>query len=192
MAIDLRTTKRTLRRKILALRNALDADTIARWSAAGRQSLAELDAYQSARTVHLFVPFGSEVDTRPILEDLWARNVRTVLPRVAPDRGLDHLAVTGWEELEPGAYSIPEPVARCGAVDPVEVDLILVPGVAFDRLGGRLGYGGGYYDRFLKSCPAPRVALAFDLQMVDEVPREDHDLLVHEIITEVTRYRPVT
>jgi len=188
MVHDLKSKKKALRRRVISLRDALDTETISRRSAAARQSLFGTDAYQNAHTVHLFVPFGTEVDTRPILEDLWTRDVRAVLPRVAPDRQLDHLAVTGWEELEPGAYSIPEPVAHCPAVDPALVDLILVPGVAFDRQGGRLGYGGGYYDRFLETCPAPRVALAFDLQMVDEVVREDHDLLVDEIITEVTRY----
>ncbi len=192
MTKDLKNEKRALRRRILSRRDALDADTLERRSAAIRQSLGKIEAYRNARTVHLFVPFGSELDTRPILEDLWARKVRAVLPRVAAHRQLDHLAVTGWDDLEPGAYSIPEPVAPCQAVDPEGVDLILVPGVAFDRQGGRLGYGGGYYDRFLEACPAPRVALAFDLQMVEEVPREDHDLGVHEIITEKKNYRPVT
>jgi 5-formyltetrahydrofolate cyclo-ligase len=192
MAMDLKSEKRTLRRHILAQRDGLNAETLGRRSAAIRQALEKVEAYQTAHTVHLFVPFGSEVDTRPILEDLWAREVRAVLPRVARGRQLEHLAVSSWDELEPGAYSIPEPVSRCRAVDPSGVDLILVPGVAFDRKGGRLGYGGGYYDRFLEACPAPRVALAFDLQMVDEVPREPHDLLVHEILTEKTTYRPLT
>jgi len=182
--MSLRSDKRALRRRILALRDAVDAATQRRWSAAAYERLSALQVYRAARTVHLFVPFGSEVDTRPVLEDLWARQIRAVLPRVAPDRRLDHLAVTGWDEVEPGAYGIGEPVAACRAVDPAEVELILVPGVAFDRRGGRLGYGGGYYDRFLQACPAPRVALAFDLQIVDAVPREDHDLLVDAVVTD--------
>jgi len=181
---SLRSQKRALRRQILGRRDALDVKTRTQRSATVQQILTTLEVYGAARTVHLFVPFGSELDTRPILEDLWAQKVRAVLPRVAPNRQLDHLAVRGWKELEPGAYSIPEPMVHCPAVDPVDVDLILVPGVAFDRRGGRLGYGGGYYDRFLEACPAPRVALAFDLQIVPEVPREPHDLLVDSIITE--------
>lgn len=182
--MSLRSDKHALRRRILALRDALDADTLRQRSAAVRERLCALEVYRAAKTVHLFMPFGSEPDTRLILEDLWARKVRAVLPRVAPDRRLDHLAVTGWDELEPGAYGIGEPVAGCPAVDPAEVELICVPGVAFDRRGGRLGYGGGYYDRFLEACPAPRVALAFALQIVPEVPREDHDLLVDTIVTD--------
>lgn len=185
--MGLREDKRTLRRQILALRDGLDAETLRRRSAALRDALFPLNRYRSAGTVHLFVPFGTEVDTRPILEELWAREVRTVLPRVAPNRQLDHLAVTDWNELKPGAYSIPEPMGHCPTVSPKEVELVLVPGVAFDRTGGRLGYGGGYYDRFLDACPAPRVALAFALQIVPEVPRESHDLLVDDIITDQGR-----
>jgi len=190
MSTNLRSQKRALRRRILALRDKLEPETRERHSAALRRVLGDLASYRSAKTVHLFVPFGSEVDTRPILEELWARQVRTVLPRVAANRQLDHLAVTGSEELKPGAWEIPEPVATCPAVDPSQVELILVPGVAFDRQGGRLGYGGGYYDRFLAACPAPRIALAFALQIVDEVPRESHDLLVDDVLTEQGRTLP--
>lgn len=182
--MSLRSDKRALRKRILTLRDALDPDTRNQRSTAVRDRLMALDVYRAARTVHLFVPFRSELDTRPLLTELWARGARAVLPRVAPDCQLDHLIVRGWEELEPGAYDIPEPVAACRAVDPGQVDLICVPGVAFDGDGGRLGYGGGFYDRFLGACPAPRVALAFDLQIVEAVPREAHDLKVDAIVTE--------
>lgn len=182
--MSLRADKRALRKRILALRDGLDPDTRAQRSAAVRDRLMALDVYRAAGTVHLFVPFGSELDTRPLLTELWAREARAVLPRVAPDRQLEHLIVRSWDELEPGAYGIPEPVAACPAVDPGQVDLICVPGVAFDAQGGRLGYGGGFYDNFLGACPAPRVALAFDLQIVEAVPREAHDLKVDTIVTE--------
>ena len=98
----------------------------------------------------------------------------------------------GTEDLVPGFMDIPEPTASCEPVDPQEVDLVLVPGVAFDRQGNRLGYGGGYYDRFLQQCAAPRVALAFATQLVDHVPTEPHDLRVHAVVTdeEVIRIEP--
>jgi 5-formyltetrahydrofolate cyclo-ligase len=182
--MSLRPAKRALRQRILALRDGLDAATHQQRSAALRGRLFARPEYRAARTVHLFVPFGSELDTRPILEDLWARAVRAVLPRVAPEHRLEHLAVTAWDDLAPGAWDIPEPVASCPAVDPAAVELILVPGVAFDRQGGRLGYGGGFYDRFLAACPGPRMALAFALQIVEQVPAAPHDLPVHRIVTE--------
>ncbi|MFH2005210.1 MAG: 5-formyltetrahydrofolate cyclo-ligase [bacterium] len=184
MSEDLRNNKRRLRRRILAERDRLTADQIALRSARLHAALFALPEYQAAATVHLFAPFGSEVNTRPILRQLWDRQRCAVLPRVAPNRQLDHLAVGGWQDLEPGFRGIPEPSARCRETRPRDVDLVLVPGVAFDRRGGRLGYGGGYYDRFLQDCPAPRVALTFALQLVDEVPREPHDLLVNKIVTD--------
>jgi len=184
--------KRALRRRILATRNQLPAAEIAARSQRLYENLAGLPAFRDARTVHLFAPFGTEVDTRPILRTLWARGARTVLPRVAPDRQLEHCVVENFAELEAGFRSIPEPIPSCSEWLPEEIDLILVPGVAFDRRGGRLGYGGGYYDRFLSDCPAPRVALVFQMQIVDRVPREAHDRLVHTIVTdeEVIRVDP--
>lgn len=186
--MSLPSEKRALRRRIQARRDAVDPGARALRSAAACERLRGLEIYRAARTVHLFVPFRSELDTRPILEDLWARGVCAVLPRVAPENQLHHLRVLCWEDLEPGAWDIPEPVAACPAVEPARVDLVCVPGVAFDRHGGRLGYGGGFYDRFGESCPAPRVALAFELQLVDRVPCEPHDLGVHTIVTEAAVY----
>jgi 5-formyltetrahydrofolate cyclo-ligase len=183
--MELPQRKRRLRRRVLETRDALGVDEITRRSAQLRKNLETLPEYQSAQTVHLFAPFGTEVDTRPILESLWRRDTRTVLPRVAPDGQLEHCVVQSFTELLAGFRDIPEPAPSCGEWLPEQVDLILVPGVAFDRRGGRLGYGGGYYDRFLDACPAPRVALAFHLQLVDEVPREPHDRLVHRIVTDV-------
>jgi 5-formyltetrahydrofolate cyclo-ligase len=184
MVMDLRKRKRRLRRQVLSARDALGVDEITSRSQRLHRNLEILAEYQAARTVHLFASFGTEVDTRPLLESLWARGTRTVLPRVAPDGQLEHCVVQGFTELLAGFRDIPEPAPSCGRWLPDEVDLILVPGVAFDRAGGRLGYGGGYYDRFLSACPAPRVALAFHLQVVDHVPREPHDLRVHRIVTE--------
>lgn len=176
--------KKSLRRQILAARDGLaPAEREAR-SAALRDRLRSLPRWREAGTVHLFVPFGSEVDTFPLLEALLAEGRRAVLPRVAPGRRLHHCLVTALADLAPGAWGIPEPGPHCAQVPPVEVELVLVPGVAFDRRGGRLGYGGGFYDGFLAECPAPRVALAFGLQVVPEVPREPHDLLVHALVTE--------
>lgn len=182
--MSIQTEKKALRRRVLAARDALGAEERARRSAALTARLLALPLWQTAHTVHLFAPFGSEVDTLPLCRALWAEGRAAVLPRVAPDRQLEHCLALGPEDLEPGAWSIPEPTRSCQEIDPAEVALVLVPGVAFDRAGGRLGYGGGYYDRFLDDCPAPRVALAFHLQLVPAVPRDAHDRLVHAIVTD--------
>jgi 5-formyltetrahydrofolate cyclo-ligase len=90
-------------------------------------------------------------------------------------------------DLRMGNYNILEPREEClRPVSPERLDVVLMPGVAFDLTGGRLGYGGGYYDRFLESC-SPRcllIALAFELQIVEHVPCADHDIHIHKIVTE--------
>jgi 5-formyltetrahydrofolate cyclo-ligase len=93
------------------------------------------------------------------------------------------------EDLEPGFKGIPEPVEACERVGPEAVDLVIVPGVAFDVRSGRLGYGGGFYDRFLASCRAPRIAVAFSMQIVDGVPCDEHDLPVDVVVTETGEIR---
>lgn len=179
-----RASKRALRKRVLAARDALGPAEREARSAALRERVLSLPLWKRARTVHLFAPFGSEVDTVPLIRALLAEKRRALLPRVAPGRVLEHCLVESEEDLAPGAYAIPEPGRHCVEVEPDEVDLVLVPGVAFDRSGGRLGYGGGFYDAFLGACPAPRVALAFALQIVPVVPREGHDLLVHALVTD--------
>jgi 5-formyltetrahydrofolate cyclo-ligase len=114
---------------------------------------------------------------------------RVCIPKALPkSRELIPSLLLDWgEDLDPGAYEIPEP--RSGALRPIEaseIDLLIVPGVAFDLKGNRLGYGGGYYDRFfpLLRPQTPLVALAFELQIVSWVPVEEWDQQVHCIVTE--------
>ena len=182
---NIRFLKRGLRRSVIEKRDALPASERETASGAIARAVMDLDEMQEATTVHLFASFGSEVDTRPIIEGLLETGRRPVLPVVIPGQWtLEHAAITSLSDLEPGFRDIPEPRASCPRVGPDVIDLVIVPGVAFGRDCGRMGYGGGFYDRFLAACPAPRVAVAFSLQIVDEVPRDEHDLPVHAIVTE--------
>jgi len=96
--------------------------------------------------------------------------------------------IKNFDELEPGYYNILTPKQEfIRYIDPSEIDLVIVPGAVFDREGYRVGYGGGYYDKFLSSKirkDISKIAIAFDLQIVDKVPREEHDISVDYIITE--------
>ena len=184
--------KRALRRGVLALRDALSADEIRERSAQIARRVSQLQCYRAARTRLLFASFGSEVRTDALLEEALASEARLILPRVA--RGRDELALHEVADLEadlaPGAWGIPEPIAeRCPERALSEVDFILVPGVAFDRRGGRLGYGGGFYDRILRARldlieSGAAVAVAFALQIVEQVPRREGDVLVPFVVTE--------
>jgi 5-formyltetrahydrofolate cyclo-ligase len=186
--------KAALRRTVLARRDALDPASRARLSRSALARLQALDAFRAARAVLGFASFGSELDTRPFLEEVLASGRTLVLPRVDREaRRLVLFRVARLEtDLRPGVWGIPEPdPARCGPAAPAEIDFILMPGVAFDPDGGRLGYGAGYYDRLLASWPSrlpPLVAVAFELQIVPAVPVLAGDHRVDLVVTDSRTY----
>lgn len=134
-------------------------------------------------TVLAFASFGAEIPTDPLLEALLGTGHRVLLPYVEAGGVMRAAALTSLRDLVPGYRGIREPAVR----EPVEaVDAALVPGVAFDETGGRLGHGGGFFDRYLETIApvVPIVGLCFDVQIVNEVPREPHDRSVDVIVTE--------
>jgi 5-formyltetrahydrofolate cyclo-ligase len=162
-----------------------------------RQILARLVAlpeYKNARTVMTYVSMPDEVRTEPLLKDAWAKGRRVVVP-FCVGNVLQLFVLESLDELTPGTLGIlePRPELRSHAdrvADPSELDLVVVPGVVFDRQGGRVGYGKGYYDGLLKRVrPATGViALAFECQLVDRVPMLPHDVPMQKILTEQAIY----
>jgi len=188
--------KAELRREVLARRDALDPALRAAHSVAIAETVAALPEFAAAGGVLLFASFGSEVDTAPLMQHALRADKLLLLPRVV--RGERRLALhevrDPAEDLRPGVWNIPEPdPARCPERPLEAVKLVLAPGVAFDEAGGRLGYGGGYYDRMLQAL-APGVAVVavcFECQIVPAVPRDAHDLPAPVIVTETrTRRQP--
>ncbi len=171
----------------MAARDARDAPARARDSAAIAAVIAALPGFVQARCALVTLPFRSEWDSRPLLDAVLARGDVAVLPRVeAPARMLAlHRVRDPDTDIAPGYRGIPEPREHLPRVDLRNVDWVLVPGVAFDVRGHRLGYGGGYYDRLLAlmAPSVPRVAGAFDLQVQEDVPAAPHDLTVDVVVT---------
>jgi 5-formyltetrahydrofolate cyclo-ligase len=180
--------KRGLRARILRERDAIPAEDRVAASASIAASLLAREDFASSKTVLLTLPFGSEWDTRALLRAALARAKTVALPRVNLATGmLDICAITRLEhDAAPGYRGIPEPCAHCALLDVATIDWALVPGVAFDRDGHRIGYGGGYYDRLLPllRADACRVAGAFELQLIDHVPAASHDVAVDAVVTE--------
>lgn len=182
--------KRTLRRQARRARAAMGV--VARASATGRVVAHVLDsvAWSQAGCVAGYVAVGDELDPRALLSEAHARGKRVALPRVeAPGE----MSLRDWspgQALVPGALGILEPAADTPVVKPDAVGLYLLPGLAFDAHGGRLGYGGGFYDRLLAHAPdAVRMGLCFAVQRVVDLPVQDHDVRVQWLVTEegVTR-----
>jgi len=162
--------------------------------AAAKQALRDLvlgrrDALAGAAagTVLCFASFRSEVDTTPLIAWWLARDAVVALPRIVGAHHMEAYAVTDLQsDLVAGRWDIPEPRPGLPLVDPVAIDVVIVPGSAFDRAGGRMGYGGGFYDTFLARLrpDARRIGICFDLQVVERVPCETHDLCVDLVVTE--------
>ncbi len=158
------------------------------------QRFMELPEYQAARTVMFYIDVRAEVRTRNDLERALAGGKKIVVPYCV-DGELELFHLEAMDELEIGMYRILEPRAELREVaekqvDVTQLDLIMVPGVAFDRRGGRTGHGKGYYDKLLEHArpETPLVAVAFDCQMFDEIPMESHDIFMDKVVTQSATY----
>ncbi len=150
----------------------------------------QLPEYHAARTVMFYVDVREEVRTRQALPEALRSGKRIVVPYCL-DGELELFHLESMDELELGMYRILEPRADLRSVvakhlQPTDLDLVMVPGVAFDRRGGRTGHGKGYYDKLLQHArlDAPLVAMSFECQLVDEIPAEEHDVFMDKIVTE--------
>lgn len=193
MSADLTEAKRELRRRILALRDALREDERARASAIIIQRVLACAEFARARNVLAYASFGSELDTSALLARALETGRTLILPRV--DRTRHELVLHRVTDLSAGlragTLGIREPnPERCAEVDPRDVDFALVPGVAFAATGARLGYGAGYFDRLLPRLPAAtiRIAGAYAVQIVEVVPVGPRDVPVDRIVTQSAQF----
>ena len=184
----LREAKRQARDRAQAQRDALPEPVRASASARIADNIVALPSFGAARAILLTFPFRSEWNSGLVATCAQLAGKTLVSPRVdAVTRMLTLHRVTDLAfDIAPGYRGIPEPRPRCAPIDFTAIDWVLVPGLAFDTEGRRLGYGGGYYDRLLPLLPpsAPRVAGAFEAQVVATVPTGPHDLVVDCIVTE--------
>lgn len=187
--------KQTLRKQVLARRSALSAQERERFSAQAVRHLQQLEPLAGCRTVLIFYPFRDEIDTRAFMALAARRGQEIWLPLTdTKEKEIVPYLYAGEESLRQGVWGIREPnpdIAQRANLELLEA--IVVPGVAFDSHGGRLGYGGGYYDRFLAKLERkpPLIGFAFSCQLVDQVPLEEHDYLLDYLVTEngVTRFQ---
>ncbi len=181
--------KDELRREARRWREGLTAEQRRSLNGKIRLYVTSLPDYRGAHRILFYAAFRNEVDTWSLMRAAAGREKMVYLPRThRKDRQMQPVPVQ-WEGEKPanlhrGAYGICEPCGR--AEDPGRMDLVFVPGLVFDRQGYRIGFGGGYYDRFLAGLAAdvPRVGLCYSGQLKDRVPRGDHDLPVDVVVTE--------
>jgi 5-formyltetrahydrofolate cyclo-ligase len=179
-----RALKSALRDGMRGLRAAIPPEERVRLALQIEDRLLSLREAKAARTLLLFYSFGSEVATGGMAEHLLAEGKRLLLPYLGPD-GMEAAEVLAGDPLLTTEYGPREPSHRT-PVDPGEVDMVITPGLAFDRRGFRLGYGGGYYDRYLTRLrpETTRVGIGFSIQLIDRIPEEPLDQRVHFVVTD--------
>ena len=185
--------KRDVKKKILLIRDVQSNEEIIFKSLQIEKNLLDLEEFDKAKTVMFYISKGSEVHTRMMIKEAIRREKKVVVPITKLDK--KELVVSellDLDELKLGAFDVPEP-KNTKLVSADKIDLIIVPGIAFDKMGNRLGYGLGFYDRFLCSLKegATIVALAYDFQVLDEIPNDHHDVPADTIITESQIIRPL-
>lgn len=180
--------KKSLRKEILQKRAKISKEDNIIMSNMVSSSIYKMPEYQNAKTIMCFISFANEIDTKELIETAIKQGKSVVIPITIPEtKELKPSQILDFSELEKGFYNILTPKEEfIRYIDPSTIDLILVPGVVFAKDGYRIGYGGGYYDRFLSKVDSsvPKFAIGFDLQVVDNVPKESFDIPVDLIITE--------
>lgn len=167
----------------------MSQDEVLRRSKAIQDRVRSVPGWEAMATVLVYLPFRNEADTWALIHELWARGAKTLAPCCRPSSPgeMDLYAFNSAQNLRPGAHTIPEPDPRaCTLADPRACDCVLVPGAGFDRLGFRLGFGGGYYDRLLPQLKPDSltIGLAYDFQVLERLPLEPHDQPVRMVCTD--------
>ena len=173
--------KQELRKAIRQRKRAMTPEEIESRSQALCRKFLESNAYHRAETIYGYLPYNQEVRTVPILEKALADGKRVAVPKVYGDE-MKFIYLEDLSRVEAGYAGIPEPIAD-GPVAEDREALVLMPGLAFDPQGHRIGYGGGFYDKFLSREPGhPTVALCYEFQMVDHLETEQFDIPVNTVI----------
>jgi 5-formyltetrahydrofolate cyclo-ligase len=179
--------KNLIREELLDIRGKLGKDEHEKKSRQIIKALMDSNLYKESNNIMVFISFKNEIDTHEFIKKAIEDGKNIFVPITIPDgKKLKPSQLKSFDELEPGFYNILTPKKEfIRFIDPKDLDLIVVPGLGFDKSGYRVGFGGGYYDRFLSGLKnAKKVSIAFDFQILDEVPKESFDIPVDCIYTE--------
>jgi 5-formyltetrahydrofolate cyclo-ligase len=181
--------KKVLRNKILEIRDSLNNNEKELMDNKIFNELINTDLYKRSINIFIYISFSNEINTRNIIEKAFKDKKNVFIPKVyKDDKLMKAIKLNSIDELKKNSMGILEPIDDSNYIEKENIDLIVVPGVVFDKECNRIGYGGGYYDRYLKDIKSKKnkIALAYDLQIVDKIESEVHDIKVDYIITNTT------
>ena len=181
--------KQAIRDEVRAHRRELEEAWVRQCSTLIVERVRSLPEFQASRCLGCYMALPREVQTMELIYHCWDTGRQVCVPAFDESRAAYGMAlIEKGEEMVPGVAGIMEPRVTCW-VEPQDMDFIVVPGIAYDRQGGRLGQGGGHYDRLLARCSAFKVGTAFEFQLRDRLPRAEHDVPVDAVVTEQNVYR---
>lgn len=188
-----REEKRILRNKILSVRNTLDKEIKDKMDYEIYNKLISSELYLKAKNIFIYISFDKEIETKKIIDKALEDKKKVYIPKIyRDDKSMKAIRLRSFEDLRENSMGILEPMDDSDYIIKEEIELIIVPGVVFDLNGNRIGYGGGYYDRYLEDIRKinNKVVLAYDLQIVDFIEPEVHDISFDYIITN-TKFRKI-
>ncbi len=175
--------KKEIRQRIRQVRAQLSKELKTQYSKDIQNKLLKEKLFFGANEIYCYVSSNHEVQTEKIMNEAWKQGKRVAVPKVTKKGEMEFFYIQGKEELKVGHYGILEPTSDIPAN--ADCELMILPGICFDYKGNRIGYGGGYYDRYLrKHHPKHKVALAYSCQMTESIEAEKHDVSVDMIFTE--------
>ena len=173
--------KSALRKHLLEKRDATSAELRDILSGKIYENLKKISLYTNSQNIACYFPIGSEVNTRNVMLNILEQGKNLLLPKVVNDN-LEFYIVPNLEKLEKGSFEIMEPKDSCKKAE--KINCVLIPTVGVSKTGIRLGYGKGYYDRFLSSTDAVKISLTYSKQIVKSIPNDSHDIKIDWIVTE--------
>ncbi|MBA01168.1 MAG: 5-formyltetrahydrofolate cyclo-ligase [Chloroflexi bacterium] len=176
--------KQILRKKALRVRNAISKIDQKKYSEKILKLLLSMPVLQSSSSIHTYVSKDSEVMTHQLIYTLLERNINVICPRIQKHNELGHSTISSFNDFKKNKLGILEPKEELPSFSINDLDVIIVPGLAFTRTGNRIGYGGGFYDRFLIKTNAISIGLAFDKQVINKLPHNKDDSILDYIVTE--------
>lgn len=181
--------KSIIRKSILNDLNSLSTEWHQNQSSVIHKKVLIEETVKKAHIIGITLSAFPEVDTWKLIEELWRQGKRVAVPKCAPKtRQMTFYEITSFDQVEVVYMKLKEPIPeRTTKMEASQIDVLIVPGVVFDTRGYRIGFGGGYYDRFLSKYFGPTIAMAFDSQVIAQVPVEQYDLPVQMIMTETKR-----
>ncbi|MGV3464839.1 MAG: 5-formyltetrahydrofolate cyclo-ligase [Heyndrickxia sp.] len=178
--------KKDIRKQVLNVLRTLDKCTYEQYSFEIAKKLYQMPVWKTAKTIALTISRSPEVDTWQIIRSGWLEGKKIAVPKCLPEsKQMVFRQITSFEQLESVYFGLYEPIETVTEeIKKQEIELMIVPGVAYNRTGYRIGFGGGYYDRYLDNFHGETLSLAFSYQVLQDLAIEKHDIPVQSIITE--------